>query len=462
MASITSMGIGSGLDISSLVSQLVKAEGDPATTRLDSQETKASAELSALATLKSGLSLLRTSVKGLLGQTAFQGLTASSSDESIFTASASGQAPQGQYQVEVLRLAQRHKLGSDLVDSTQTFGGSAGDQLQISAGDESFAVDLSTDKTLTQIRDAINASSENPGIVASLVNVDDTHQVLTITAAGTGQANAVTVSQTLAAGPSLSLHTANLDASGQPLTDTAELDAAVRIDGVEVRRSSNQLTDVIDGLTLDLHQAKPGTPAALNVGSDLESASSAVSAFVTKFNALVDTLTSVSGYKGAGADQPALFGDAATRGIANRLRVEVGQAPSGLGGAFSALSELGIGFGTDGKLTLDTTKLDAALSKDLAGVGELFGSDDGVATRMDKLLGSYLETGGILDSRTTGVKGRLDRIEDSRVSLERRLSALETRYVQQFTAMDALVGQLQSTSSFLTQQFAALTSSSKN
>ena len=181
----------------------------------------------------------------------------------------------------------------------------------------------------------------------------------------------------------------------------------------------------------------------------------------SQYNALVDTLTRVSGYKGADATQPALFGDATTRGIASRLRVELGRDLSGLDGAFSSLSEIGIATGTDGKLTLDTTALNAALAKDSAGVGELFGSADGFATRIGGLIDSYVKTGGILEARTTGLQGRLDRIDDSRESLDRRLTALEARYKKQFTAMDTLVGQLQSTSSFLTQQFAALNSSTR-
>jgi len=457
MASITAMGIGSGLDIASLVSQLVNAEGAPATARLDRQEQKATAQLSALGSLKSGLSSLRDSLKGLADGSAFRALTASSSQESLVGVTASDQARPGQYQVEVLRLAQRHKLGSDTFEATQTFGGSAGDQLVIGAGGESFTLDLSTAKTLAQVRDAINTATGNPGVSATLLQVDGSRQVLILTAKDSGQAQAITLTETLASGPSLSFDMVNLDAAGQPLTDTALLDAALRVDGISITRPGNQIADLIEGLTLDLRRAEPGTLVGLDLRPNQEAITEAVTAFVTQYNAFLDTLTEVAGFRGVGAEQPPLFGDAAARGISNRLRTELARELSEPEGAFSALSDVGVSLGRDGKLTLDPEALGAALAQDLNGVAALFGAEDGLAKRLDGLIDSYLESGGIIDARSKGLEGRLDRIEDSRESLERRLTALEARYRQQFTIMDTLVGQLQATSSFLTQQLAALT-----
>lgn len=457
MASITSMGIGSGLDIASLVSQLVKAEGEPAIARLNRQELKATAQLSALGSLKSALSSLRNSLKGLADQSAFRALTATSSHESLVGATASDLAQPGQYQVEVMRLAQRHKLASDTFDGTQTFGGSAGDQIRIGAGGVTFTLDLTTTKTLAEIRDAINTANGNPGVAATILQVDGSRQVLILTAAESGQAQAITLTETLAAGPSLSFDTANLDAAGQPLTDLALLDAALRVDGISITRPGNQIADLIEGLTLDLRGAEPGSLASLDLRTNQEAITEAVSGFVTQYNAFLDTLNAVAGFRGVGAEQPPLFGDAAARGISSRLRTELARELSDPEGAFSTLSEVGVRLGRDGKLTLDAEALGAALAEDLNGVAVLFGAEGGLAKRLDGLIGSYLESGGIIDARSKGLEGRLDRIDDSRESLERRLSALEARYRQQFTVMDALIGQLQATSSFLTHQLATLT-----
>jgi flagellar hook-associated protein 2 len=461
MASITAGGIGSGLDITSLVAQLVTAEGAPAKARLDRQEQKVSAQLSALGFLQSSLSSLRESLSGLADQTALRAVSAVSSQESVVAATAGDRAHPGQYQIEVLRLAQRHKLGSGAFESTQTFGGSAGDTFAVGTGDWSFNLDLSTAKTLTEIRDAINFAAGNPGVTATLLQVDDTRQVLVLTAADTGQAHATNLTENLALGPSLSFSMINLNASGQLLTDTALLDAAFRIDGIDMTRPSNQLTNVIDALTIDLRRAEPGTLASLELGPDLESITKAVSEFVTRYNVFVDTLSQVAGFKGVGVEQPPLFGDAAARGLAIRVSDELARDLGGPDGTISALFDVGIRGGKNGKLTLDNDILAASLARDVSGVAALFGAEDGVAKRLGGLIDSYLESGGIFDTRNQGLQGRLDRIEDSRESLERRLSGLEARYLQQFTAMDVLVGQLQATSTFLTQQLSALTNNAR-
>jgi flagellar hook-associated protein 2 len=462
MAGITAQGVGSGIDIAGLVSRLVEAEAAPVTARLNRQEQETSAELSALGFLKSGLSSLQQSLKGLTGNSAFQAMSAVSSDESLLAASAGETAVPGRYQVEVLRLAQTHKLGSQTFDSTQAFGGSAGDELLIAAGEDSFSIDLSTSKTLAQIRDAINGAEGNAGIRASLLQVAEGQEVLMITAAGSGQAQAVTLTATLAGTPALSFETVNQNAAGEPLAELSDLDAAVRIDGFAVTRPDNRLSDVIEGLTIYLKRAEPGTSLTLEVSADRNAASSAVAAFVQQYNSLVDALTQVSGYKGPGVEQAPLFGDAATRGLGSRLRAELSRAQVAPEGGVSTLSEIGLRTDLNGKLTLDTSALATALADDPEGVGRLLGAEGGLAGRLEDLLSPYTGADGILSARTNGLEGRLERIDDSRESLERRLTVLETRYRQQFTAMDALVGQLMTTSDFLSQQLGALAELNNN
>lgn len=458
MASITTMGMGSGLDIGGLVSQLVAAEGAPTSQRLDRQERQAAATLSALGTLKSGLASLRAGAEKLAEAATADAdaYAASSSEEEILSASAGDDATAGSYQVEVLRLAQRHKLGSDSFEGTQTFGGTAGDQLVLSAGEESMTLDMSTGRTLAEIRDAINDDPDNPGIGASIIRVDEAHEVLTLTASEPGSEQAISLSEALASGPSLALDTLNFDSGGERVSDLTALDAAVRIDGVEVTRSTNQLTDVVDGLSLALGKAEPGALIEVAVEPDHEPLTAAIKDFVGKYNAFTAAVTTYSGYRGEGADQPALFGDSLPRSLANLMRVELGRSISGLDGSFSALTEIGITTGADGRLSLDEAELSSAIETDAAGVAALFVGDEGIAAGIDAVSGRYLDSGGVFETRSDGLERRLDRIGDAREALDRRLEGLELRYRQQFSAMDALVGQLTTTSDFLTQQFAAL------
>ena len=122
------------------------------------------------------------------------------------------------------------------------------------------------------------------------------------------------------------------------------------------------------------------------------------------------------------------------------------------GGAFSNLSELGITLGDGGSLVVDDTVLNGKLNKDLTDVKQFFSSSTGIAQSFTTALSGYVDNDGILDSRTDGLQNRLDGIDDKRDVLTRRMASLEARLNAQFTAMDVLVAQLQSTGSFLTQQ----------
>lgn len=456
MAALVASGLGSGLDISGLVSKLVAAEGDPAKAQLTKQETKLTAQFSALGKLKSALSAVQSSLGNIDQASDFAGLEATSGNEDLFTATADADAAAGQYQVQVERLAQPHKLASATFANDQTFGGSEGDSLALTVDGQAFSIDLAEGKTLAALRDAINSAADNPGVRATLVNVDDGHQALVLTATETGYAKRIEVTETFAAGGSLSLATANRDADGNLVGDLSELDAAVTIDGITVTRSTNEVADAIDGVSLSLGKADPGQPTTLTVGVDRGGIASAIAGFVQSYNALVSTLGSVSGYKGQGVSQPALFGDAMTRSIGDRLRTELGRSLSGLDGDFSALADIGITTKTDGTLVLDGGKLDEALAADSAAVGALFTSEQGYTSRLDDILDSYLSAGGILQTRTDGIQTRIDAIGDRREVLDRRLAALEDRYTRQFNALDALVGQLTATGDYLTQQLDSL------
>ncbi|MGA7980090.1 MAG: flagellar filament capping protein FliD [Chromatiaceae bacterium] len=456
MAVLSAAGLGSGLDISGLVSKLVAAEGDPAKARLTKQESSLTAEFSALGTLQSALSGLQASLEKVDKASDFALVKASSGNVDLFTATAEKGAAPGNFRVEVERLAQPHKLASASLAADATFGGSDGDSLTLMINAEALVIDLSQGNTLAELRDAVNSASDNPGVRATLINVDETHQTLLLTATETGSANRIEVTETISSGGSLALTTANRDADGNLLGDLTGLDAAVTIDGIPVTRPSNAITDAIEGVSLSLRGAAPGSPADLAVAVDQQGISAAISSFVDKYNGLVRTLSGVSGYRGEEADQPALFGDAMTRSIGNRLRSELGRSLPELDGAFASLADIGITTKTDGTLVLDSAKLNEALSTDPAAVGQLFYSDQGYAPRFAAILSSYLDTGGVLDSRTAGVQSQIDDIGDRRTALDERLTSLEERYMRQFTALDAMVGQLSATSDFLTHQLANL------
>lgn len=473
MATITSAGLGSGLDISSIVNQLVSAERSPAASRLDRQEAQTQAKLSAFGTLKSALSQFRTALGKLTDVNGFLTRKATSGNDKVFTAAASTTAAAGSFEVVVERLAQSQKLGSAGFASASTVVGTGTLTLSVGGESVSLAIDGSNN-TLAGIRDAINGASDNPGVSATIVNVDDglggRVAKLVLTSATAGTAGAITVAVTDDDGNPTD--TSGLSAlaydpgAGVPVNNLGVLrpaqDAKLYLDGEAVTRSSNTIDDAIDGVTLTLRGVSEedanGDPvaAALRVDVDRTAATGLVQGFATAYNAVVDALRQVASYNASTRQATALFGDATVRGLQAGLRAELGRAVSGLPQGLDTLSAVGVTTGADGKLSVDTAKLDRALNSDLQAVANLFAADGGYAKRLSGLVQGYVDPDGLIEARTDGLDARVKDIGGQREALDRRMASLQARLLKQFTAMDTLVGQLQSTGSYLSQQLASL------
>lgn len=453
MSTITSLGVGSGLDISSLVSDLVEAEKTPATARLDAKQETYEAELSAYGRLKGALADFQASLQSLNSLADFKAHKATSGNDQVLTATALKTASAGTYAIEVERLAQAHKLGSAMLDGDAKIGGSSGDSLQISVGDESMSLDLSSGMTLAEIRDAINDSESNPGLTASLISGDDGQQALVLTAKESGYDQRIQLSYgSEAVETALGMTTANLDDTGAALTDLQDLDSQILVDGYRLNRSSNQVGDVISGITLNLLDAEPGTKVNLTVAKDDEKLTEAVTSFTESYNALVEIMEELGKYDAVNGENGALLGDAALRNVQTQLRRELTSAVSGLSGSANALSGIGITTASDGTLEIDETKLEQFISQNPEDLALMFAGEDGVATRLDRVISAAIGTSGTINNRYEGIETSLAGITEERETLDRRLEALQSRYLAQFTAMDTLVSQLNATGTYLTQQ----------
>jgi flagellar hook-associated protein 2 len=166
-------------------------------------------------------------------------------------------------------------------------------------------------------------------------------------------------------------------------------------------------------------------------------------------------MSSLSSYNAQTKQAGQLFGDATLRGVQNQIRQVLANPVQGVTGV-STLAEIGIKTNKSGMLELDSTKLDSVIASNFEAVSQLFASGNGLATRFDNVLTNYLSFDGALSSRVDGVNKQIGDINDQRDKLNLRLTAIEARYRKQFTAMDALLGQLQATGSYLTQQLANL------
>ncbi len=457
---LTSAGIGSGLDINSLVSDLVSAEGAPKVALFDKKEATLSAQISAYGLFKSALSELKSSFAALADDNTYNTRTATSSDKSLFTASADASAAFGSYDIEITQLAEAHKLSSAGFASTSTVVGTG--SLTLSVGSDSFTLTVDDDnKTLAGIRDAINNASDNTGVTATIINVDDgvggTESRLVLTSDSTGSNKNITV--TAVNGGEGDLQQLVYDPlPGSGVTNLVERnpaqDSIILIDNQTVTSNTNNLSDAIEGVSISLLDADPGTTYTLDVNLNTNSVKSAITQMVEKYNDYVETQQSITGYAETGSG--ALIGDALARSANGQIRNQLTQTVSSITTEYSSLAAIGIVSDRDGYLVIDSSKLDAAITDDITSVQNLFSADDGIATKLDNTVNEYVKSNGILDSKTNSLNESIDDINDQRERLQIHLDALQARLFDQFITMDALVGQLNATSESLTQAFANL------
>jgi len=450
---LSAAGIGSGLDVDSIVSQLMAFERRPLVS-LQNQLTDIDAKVSAFGELKSGLSTFQTAMQDLSTPSALKVFTATSGNEDAFTASATNTAAASSFQIDVIRLAERHKFASGEFLDTDTFGGSAGDALNIQVGTDiadTLTVDLGTAQTLGQVRDAINTATDNPGVTATIIIGNDGNQELVVTAGESGAANALTVSY---AG-SVSSATFGFQEVNNIAGDTSLLDAEVSIDGYNVTRSTNTLDDVIQGLSLDLHSADPGIPHTLDIARDTESVAASVQAFADAYNEIMIAIDALRDNE--------LATDSSLFSIERGLRGVINTPATGLNSGLAYLAEIGVTFSREGVMTVNTTDVESSLANDFNAVSELFSTDgQGFANRLDALVDGWLDTDGLIDGRTDGLDSRRRLLQTREDSLEYRMGQVEAAMFADFSRLDTLLGGMQATSDFLAQQLQLLPNINSN
>lgn len=428
---ITAAGVGSGIDIEGILSQLMELERQPIEA-LNQKRQRLDVELSAFGSVKSALSELSTTARKLGDGDTFGPFVASTTDEDVFTAEATGGGAAEAHDIEVISLAQNHRMASSAyasIDDTVSNG-----TWSFSSGENSFDVEIGAGaNTLLDLRDAINDSADNTSIVASILNVDGGSRLI-LSANESGTANQITLG-------------GNSSAPTSPGFEevTEATDAELVIDGFAVTGSSNTVTDVLSGVTLQLKGVGEGT---LSTARDTESMRASLDEFVTGYNDLI------SGFKTLSEGE--LSGDRMPRNIESKLRdafftpVELANGES-----FSPVS-LGFTFDRYGVLSIDETRLSDAQKGGLEQFIQAFTTPDtGLASRFEAVFEPYTQSGGFIAGREDGIDSRKRSIDQQIDRLDYRLIQTEQRYRRQFTVMDQLVSDLQSTSSFLVSRLGA-------
>ncbi len=468
---ITDASIGSGINVDSLVSQLVSSAAAPGEAQIQAEQSQYTTQLGAIGALQNALTTFQTAVQGLSTTSAFTAHSATSSDTSVFGASATSAATPGSYSVQVTQLAQAAELSSATIS-----GGGSGyigqGTLTLSLGSSSFNVTVdSTNDTLDGLVAAINSASDNPGITASDVTTS-TGSVLFLTGASTGASNAVSVSSSGGDGGLAQFNFTPGATSGQGLTELqAAQDAHVTIAGLNLTSSTNTLSDALPGITLNLVATSPSTtsttngtttttytPQTLTIANDPTTTTSQVNAFVSAYNALQTEMASLGSYNASTGAAGALLGDPLLSNLENEISSSLYGSVSGVTGSLNSLASIGITPTTSGQLQVDSTKLQNALSSNYNAVGQIFASSTGVAATLATTLSSALGTTGALQTRTNTLNTEMTQSQTALTQLDQQMAVLQSTYLSEFTALNTLLSNTQATASFLTTNLAGYSS----
>ena len=426
---ISSGGVGSGIDVNSIVSQLMALERQPLTV-LDKKKADYNSQLSAFGILKSNLSGFQTAAAALKDTNTFNVYAATAADATLLSATTSSSAIAGAHAITISTLAksQIQVSGTGFATTDTTAVGVVGDILSFTTGASTFSVTLdSTNNTLTGLQNAINTNTANYGVTASILNNGTTNK-LVITANATGVANAVTLGGTLA--PKLA-----------STTTQAAADASLTVDGVAITSASNTISTVLPGVTLSLKNTGSTT---LSVSRDVTAITSKMTDFVNSYNKLV---SSIGSYRMKGG---ALESDGTALSVQSQLTGVLNTAASITGGSYGYLAQVGIAIQKDGSMALNTTDFTAAVNTNFSSVVSLFtDATQGFATRLYNESFNMLGTNGLFQTKTDGINNRISSIQTQYDRISNRLDSTQKRLQAQYSAMDSLVASMRQAASYL-------------
>lgn len=468
--------VGSGLDVPAIAKQLADADVQVARMRLVRKDAQLNTELSAIGQIKASLSKLQSSLENLMKLDKFYTMKSNNSDPDFVGVSLTNKALAGNYDLEIEKLAQRHSLASSPYASADAVVGQGTLTIQLgkyTSNDTVFTPNADVDTlninitagndSLAAIRDAINNSN---GKVSASIIQDNGGARLAIVSKETGEDYALKVTVTDAD----SNHT---DSSGlsalvydpttnhKNMTETmAAQNSLIKLNGLTLSHQSNKLTDVIDGITLDLKKAEDGKMIRLTVDDNKAQLGAQVNQFIKDYNDAVNTITALTGYNPDTKKSGALQGDGGIRTLKLNLSKLVTESQDHVSGAIRALADIGVKTNQKGLLQLDQDQYNKAVDNHYKDIGQIFadaeGGVKGMASKLNDLLDDYLGTDGTLTERTKQLEKSGRDLINENDKLNVKWESLERRYRQRFSALDSLLVQMQGTMDYMTQQMANL------
>lgn len=470
MARISSTGIGSGLDVKSIVSQQVALESKPL-EKLQTKDTSLKSEISTWGVINSQLSALQDASQKLMDLSSWNTRALKSSNDDAVTGTAAEGATVGSFAVNVTQLAQAQSTRmASAIPATDTF--SAG-RLDISLGDGSsfgsaISVDISDGDSLSAIASKINGTA-NAGVTATVIKTGAGEQ-LVMRSNSTGVAMGFKVEAFDGGGAAITNGTGlgalayndGVSTGGMTLTQ-AGMDATATIEGIAVTSASNTLTDAVPGLTLNLQQTGTST---VTVSNDTKPAKDAIDGFVEAYNTIVSNLSNLTKYDAGTKTAGPLQGDSTAVGLLNTLTNMVG-ATGPAGTSYSRMSDVGLELQRDGTLSTNTTKLTAALANPtelktfFSDVGTT-NTDTGMARRFYDYTFGATGTEGVVSSRSNALQQAVSRNQTDMERMQARIDRTEDRLYKTYGALDSKMASLNAMNSYVTQQISAWSNMNKS
>jgi len=466
MPTITSLGIGSGLDVESIVSKMVALEKQPL-TQLQTQQADITSKISLVGQIQSQVSALASAADKLSQSSAWSGMTLSSSDSAI-TGTVAGTATATSFNFSVQQMARAQSTASSALAAGTALG--ANGSLSITLGTwnnasppptfspgAATAVNVGIDASDTVDSIATKINSANAGVTATVLN-DASGQRLLVRSSQTGTAAGFRIQTTgdaalgaLAFDPAAGSTgmAANAYQMGQ--------DTQATINGIGVTSANTQIAGAIPGVTLDV-SAVSTQPALITIAPDTTSMRKNINDFVASYNSLSKTLTDATKYDETNKTAGPMQGDSAIVGMQFALRQLLGSS-SATGGAFSRLADVGLDMQQGGVLTTNS-KLDTAMGN-LGDLQKLFTADStdtassGFGVKIKAFAQGLLDASGTVGNESSALQSQLQRNAEEQDKVDAHAAAFEKQLRAQYSALDGQMAQLNALNSYVTQQLAA-------
>lgn len=454
MAAISSPGIGSGLDVNQLLTDLREAENQKLVPIAQQKDTQ-TAKISGYGQLTNALEQFQTSVNKLNDPKLYQSLSTEIRGGSAVKATATEEATAGRYDVEITQLARAGSLattsitGDDALTKELTVEGA---NLALTFGSDGSAahnITLTAGSTLEDIRDQINEFDfgDGPKVSASIVN-DGSGYRLALNSTDTGKEASIN-----------EMSFSGLTADTVLNTDVAIAhegrDAVLTVNGIGITSASNRVEGAIAGVTLQVEKVtEEGSPNTVVVARDTLGVREAVEGFVEGYNDLKTKIGELTAFNGGGDAAGDLIGDRAVRAIESQLRSAL--ASSVPGGDITRLADMGIELNKEGKLEMDSSKMSEAVAENQDAVAAFFASDSeeaGMGGQVGDVLDRLLSDNGALGSANRSAEASIEALDVRFKRTEASIDRTIERYRMQFSQLDVIMSQMNSMSDYLTQQF---------